>query len=51
MVSKIDIALDFIREKGIVRPKDLNEINIPQVYLYRLLERGEVRRISRGLYE
>ena len=47
----MDIALKFIMERQIVRPKDLDEIGIPQVYLYRLLESGKVRRISRGLYE
>lgn len=44
-------ARRFARERQIVRPKDLDELGIPQVYLYRLLERGEVNRISRGLYE
>lgn len=51
MPTNMDIALEYIKEHQIVRPKDLDKINIPKVYLYRLLERGEVRRISRGLYE
>ncbi len=44
-------ARDLVKDKQIVRPSDLSKLGIPPVYLYRLLERGEVRRISRGLYE
>lgn len=51
MKTKMDIALDYIKEQQIVRPRDLDEKNIPQVYLYRFLERGQVRKISRGVYE
>lgn len=51
MANQMEKARKFIMEHQIVRPSDLDGVNIPQVYLYRLFEKGEIRRISRGLYE
>lgn len=42
---------NIAKERQIIRPRDLDELNLPHTYLYRLQEKGEVRRISRGLYE
>ena len=42
--------LDYIREKGLVRPRDVEAIGIPRKYLSRLVERGLAERIGRGLY-
>jgi len=41
----------IVRDRQIIRPRDLDELNIPHIYLYRLLDQGEVSYISRGLYE
>jgi len=51
MTTKLEITLEYIKNLQIVRPKDLSKANLPQMYLYRLLEKGEVKRLSRGLYE
>ncbi len=43
-------ALDFIRQKSIVRPADLVREGIPRGMLYKLADSGQVERMSRGLY-
>lgn len=45
-----DKILEFIRKKGIVGAKDFPSIAGARVYLNRLVESGDVERISRGLY-
>ena len=42
--------LEIIGKAGVVRPRDLRAHGIPRQYLYRLCDRGLVRRIGRGLY-
>lgn len=42
--------LKFIRKKGIVRAKDLTPLAVPRVYLSRLVQTGDIERVSRGLY-
>lgn len=42
--------LDYIHLKGVVRPRDVEAIGIPRKYLSRLVERGQVERVGRGLY-
>jgi len=51
MKTKMEKALDIVRERQIIRPKDLDELGIPRKYLERLAKKGFVKRISRGLYE
>lgn len=48
--NKTQLALDFVRSKGLVRPRDLIAKKIPPDYLDRLHRRGLVERISRGVY-
>jgi predicted transcriptional regulator of viral defense system len=48
--NKTQLALDFVRAKGLVRPRDLAAKKIPRDYLDRLHRRGLVERISRGVY-
>ncbi len=50
MASKLEAARALVREKGIVRPADLAARGIPDVYLKRLVEAGELERRARGLY-
>ena len=42
--------LDFVRHRGIVRPRDLEALDIPRAVLTRLVERGQMVRRSRGVY-
>ncbi|MCP4657825.1 MAG: transcriptional regulator, partial [bacterium] len=43
-------ALELIDHAGVLRPRDLEPHGIPRAALQRLLQRGEVERVGRGLY-
>lgn len=42
--------LDLVRKTGVLRPQELDRHGIPRVYLKRMVDAGELRRIGRGLY-
>jgi len=42
--------LSLLKERGMIRPRDLDAYNIPRRYLSRLYERGILLRSSRGIY-
>ena len=42
--------LDLVRNRGLVRPRDLVPLGIPRVALTRAVRRGQLERIGRGLY-
>jgi predicted transcriptional regulator of viral defense system len=48
--SKMDAALDVVRELRMARTRDLVARNFPADYLDRLYRRGLVERLARGLY-
>ncbi len=48
--SHTDQVLDIVRQRGILRPRDLDRYNLPRQYLHRLYQRGELVRLARGLY-
>lgn len=48
--SKTERTLRLVKRLGVLRPRDLERYGIPRVYLQRLCARGEVLRLSRGLY-
>ena len=43
-------AMRYIREHGIVRPRELEAISVPRVYLSRLIQQGKIIRLGRGIY-
>ncbi len=43
-------VLKLIEEAGLIRPRDLELWGIPRAVLQRLVERGDVERVGRGLY-
>lgn len=43
-------ALDEVRKRGVLRPRDLDPLGVPRVTLSRLANQGLVERVSRGLY-
>lgn len=45
-----DQVLALVKQKGILRPKDLRPFDIPRIYLTRLLKDGKLQKIGRGLY-
>ena len=48
--SQADRVLELARKVGIVRPRDLKTLGIPQGYLWRVHRRGLLERVGRGLY-
>lgn len=49
--SSMGRLLELARTRGPLRPRDLGELGIPRSYLRRLVERGQLVKIGRGLYE
>ena len=48
--TKMETALQLLREQGMLRPRDLARHDIPPDYLDRLYRLGLVDRVARGLY-
>ena len=48
---KIDELLQMADEGGILRSREVEEAGIPRQYLSRLVDRGKLERIGRGLYQ
>jgi predicted transcriptional regulator of viral defense system len=46
----IERAMQYVRRKGIVRPRDLEALGIPREYLLRLHRQGKLSRTGRGIY-
>lgn len=42
--------LNRVRQKGILRPRDLDAMGVPRVYLTRLTASGQLEKAGRGLY-
>jgi predicted transcriptional regulator of viral defense system len=42
--------MQYVRRKGIVRPRDLEALCIPREYLLRLYRQGKLSRTGRGIY-
>ena len=51
MATNKEKVLELVRKAGVLRPRDLESYGIPRTALYRLEQQGQVRRISRGIYE
>jgi predicted transcriptional regulator of viral defense system len=49
-MDKTEKILEIVRNKGILRPRDLDVYGIARIYLSRLLEKKLLRRVGRGLY-
>ncbi len=48
MPTEMDAVRDMVKERGLLRPRDLEAEGLPPRYLRRLHERGELERIGRG---
>ena len=42
--------MQYIREHGIVRPRDIEALGLPREYLIRLHRQGKLKRPTRGIY-
>jgi len=48
--TKAKKLLALVRRRPVIRPRDLENVGIPRNYLNRLVERGQLFKIERGLY-
>ncbi len=48
--DRTEQIIQLARQQGMIRPRDLRELNIPSVYLQRLYEGGQMQRSGRGIY-
>jgi predicted transcriptional regulator of viral defense system len=48
--TKVNTAIALARRQGVLRPRDLDALDIPRDYLDRLRRRGLLDRVGRGLY-
>lgn len=48
--SHKQLILDLVKKRGVLRPRDLDAIGVPRVYLSRLCKDGLLERPGRGLY-
>ena len=49
-LSRIDTIISLAKEKGMIRPRDLDGYGIPRAYLSRLCDKGKLERLSRAIY-
>jgi predicted transcriptional regulator of viral defense system len=42
--------MQYVRQHGIVRPRDIEAIGVPREYLLRLYRQGKLNRTGRGIY-
>lgn len=50
MENSYQTILNLARQRGLIRPRDLDALKLPSVALTRLLRQGRLVRVSRGLY-
>jgi predicted transcriptional regulator of viral defense system len=50
MQTSREIILAMANQRGILRARDLGELNLPRVELARLVDEGRLLQLSRGLY-
>lgn len=43
-------VMDFVRQRGLVRPRDVEDAGFPTHLLYRLRDRGELVQLASGLF-
>jgi predicted transcriptional regulator of viral defense system len=50
MAEHFQKAVQYVRQHGIVRPRDIEAIGVPREYLLRLYRQGKLSRPRRGIY-
>lgn len=50
METSSDKILKLVRVKGVIRPRDLATLNIATIVLTRMVKKGSLVRVARGLY-
>jgi len=50
-ITHTNRLLSLVKEKGLLRPYDLEALNIPRVYLTRLIRSAQLEKVGHGLYK
>lgn len=50
MDATTEKLVDLVRSRGLIRPRDLEPLEISRISLTRAVRRGELERVGRGLY-
>ena len=50
MAKPLQKIMHYIREHGMIRPRDIESIGLPREYLIRLHRQGKLNRSGRGIY-
>ena len=50
MTKPFERTVQYVRQHGIVRPRDIEAIGVPREYLLRLYRQGKLNRTGRGIY-
>ncbi len=45
-----EMVLNYLKDKKMISSKDLNDLNIPHIILTRLLKKGKIEKLKRGVY-
>ena len=48
--KQFERAIQYVRQNGIVRPREIEAIGVPREYLLRLHRQGRLNRTGRGIY-
>jgi len=48
--SKAEKLIELVQRQHIIRPRDLERVRIPRNYLTRLVNRGQLQKLERGIY-
>jgi predicted transcriptional regulator of viral defense system len=48
--SKTEKLVELVHRQHIIRPRDLERVRIPRNYLTRLVKRGQLQKLERGIY-
>ena len=49
-MTKTEQTLKLVKRMGLVRPNELSQHRIPVIYLRRLVQRGQLVQLARGVY-
>lgn len=49
-ITKTDKLIELTRRQTVIRPRDLARARIPRNYLMRLVKRGQLQKLGRGIY-
>jgi predicted transcriptional regulator of viral defense system len=50
MKTKLQLIRDLARNRGLIRSRDLTAQGLPRIMLTRLVQKGQLTRVGRGLY-